>query len=157
VALAGLEVVSRAFYALEDTVTPVIAGAVQLVLMALLAYLFTSWLFPALGWAALGGLALGVSISNLLETAVLLWLLRRKMAGIDGRHLLDGLWRIGSAGIVMAAVALFTRGYLSEASAFWQLLAGTLTAGLTYLLVTFGLGLAELRQVLRRVASLTNR
>lgn len=154
VALASLEVVSRAFYAMEDTVTPVVAGAIQLALMALLGYFFTSWLFPSLGWAALGGLALGVSLSNLLETGVLLWLLRRKMAGVDGRHLLDGLWRIGLAGAAMVVVALLTRQSFAEAGAFWQLLAGSLTAGVSYLLASFGLQLAELRQLLRRVATL---
>lgn len=151
VALAGLEVVSRAFYALEDTVTPVVAGALQLALMALLGYTFTSWLFPALGWAALGGLALGVSLSNLLETSVLLWLLRRKMAGVDGHHLLDGLWRMGIAGTVMVAVAMLARQSLRDAGAFWQLLLGGLTAGTAYLLASFGLQLAELRQVLQRL------
>lgn len=154
VALAGLEVVSRAFYALEDTLTPVLAGALQLGLMAILGYAFTNWLFPALGWAALGGLALSVSLSNLLETGALLELLRRKMEGIDGRHLLDGLWRMAVAGAVMMIVALLIRQQLRELAAFWQLLIGGFAAGGVYLLVSFGLQLEELRQLLGRFVRL---
>lgn len=148
IALAGLEVVSRAFYALKDTVTPVIAGAVQLGLMALLALLFSRWLFPALGWLPLGGLALGVSVSNLLETIFLLWLLRRKLQGIGGRHLWQGLWRILLAGAVMAIVSWFAVQQLSQASILWQLIAVGALGGLAYLGASWLLQLQELHQIL---------
>jgi putative peptidoglycan lipid II flippase len=105
VALAALEVVSRAFYALEDTVTPVLAGAAQLGLMVVLALLFGRWLFPLLGWNDVGGLALGISLSNLLETTLLLWLLRRRLGGVEGRNLWSGLWRMSAAALLMGLAA----------------------------------------------------
>lgn len=151
VALAGLEVVSRAFYAMKDTVTPVIAGAVQLALMALLALLFSRWLFPLLGWASLGGLALGVSLSNLLETAFLLVLLRRKMQGIGGRRMWRGLWRMFIAGLALSLASWLTLQQLQQAGPLWQLIVCSAVGGLAYAAASRILNLDELRQSMRLV------
>lgn len=149
VALATLEVVSRAFYAMEDTRTPVLAGGLQLAAMALLAYVFSHWIFPALGWAPLGGIALGVSVANLLETAFLLWLLRRKMGGVAGRHLLDGLWRMGIASGLMAGTAWLAQEQTAGMGlgALWQALVGGAAGGGIYLMAAQWLKVAELRQL----------
>ena len=72
----------------------------SLVVVALSA-LFAYILFPAFGWAPLGGIALGFSVSNWLETAVLLWLLRRRIGGLNGSDLLAGAWQMGIATVVM--------------------------------------------------------
>lgn len=146
VALASLEVISRAFYALKDTVTPVIAGAVQLLMMALLGFLFSRWLFPAFGAAGLGGLALGVSLSNLLETGFLLWLLRGKMQGIGGHHLWQGVWRILAAGAAMTVGTWLTVQGLSQLPALWELLIGGAVGASIYTAVSWLLQLNELRQ-----------
>ena len=90
IALTALEVIARAFYALSDTLTPVLAGGLQILLMWGLSLWFRDVVFPALGWLPLGGLALGFSISNVIEVGVLLWLLRGKLGGLDGRSLLSG-------------------------------------------------------------------
>jgi putative peptidoglycan lipid II flippase len=145
VALAGLEVVSRAFYALEDTVTPVLAGAVQLALMVVLALFFSRWLFPRLGWNEIGGLALGISLSNLLETGVLLWLLRRRLQGIEGSALWSGLWRMSSAALLMGLAA--TGASRAVSGALWQSLAGVAAGGAAYLLAARLLGVEELAQL----------
>lgn len=146
-ALAGLEVVSRAFYALADTRTPVLAGALQLAAMAGLALAFSHWLFPTLGWNSLGGLALGVSLSNLLETLLLLWLLRRKMAGIAGRRLWGGAWRMGFAGLLMAGSTLGVRNLTGQSPLLWQLVASSVAGGASYLLASWVLDLKEVRDV----------
>jgi peptidoglycan biosynthesis protein MviN/MurJ (putative lipid II flippase) len=72
--------------------------------MGLLSLLFGWLVFPALGWEPLGGLALAFSLSNFLEVGLLLWLLWRRLRGINGRYLLDGLLRMGGAGLLMAGV-----------------------------------------------------
>jgi putative peptidoglycan lipid II flippase len=145
VALAALEVVSRAFYALEDTVTPVLAGAVQLALMVVLALLFSRWLFPLLGWNETGGLALGISLSNLLETGVLLWLLRQRLQGVEGRNLWSGLWRMSTAALLMGLAA--AGAARASESALWQSLLGTAAGGVVYLLAARLLAVEELAQL----------
>lgn len=145
VGLAGLEVVSRAFYALEDTVTPVLAGAAQLAVMVALALFFSRWLFPRLGWEGTGGLALGISLSNLLETTFLLWLLRRRLDGVEARALWAGTWRMALAAALTAGAAAWT-GSLVPGS-LWQLLLGALAGGAVYLLVVWLLQVEELVQL----------
>lgn len=147
-ALAALEVISRAFYALEDTRTPVAMGGVQLAVMGVLGWWASFTLFPRLGWLPLGGLALAVSLSNFLEVGLLLWLLRRKMGGIDGRHLADGLWRMSLAGLVMAAAVWPLLATYPALSPLVQLLLGGFAGGLVYFLACLLLRVSELWQLL---------
>ena len=114
VALAALEVIARAFYALEDTRTPVLAGGFQIVTMALLGLWLSRAVFAPLGLLALGGVALGSSLSNWLELVVLLWLLRRKMGGLAGWHMWRGIWRMVAAALMMAASVLVVERWLDS-------------------------------------------
>jgi putative peptidoglycan lipid II flippase len=152
IGLAAIEIISRAFYAMEDTWTPVLVGVLQLASMWLLGSWLANVVFPALGWLALGALALGYTISTLLEVVLLLWLLRRKMGGLDGRRLLDGLWRMGLATLIMAVVSWLAFEQLGDAAAVWQLLGAGLAGGVTYLGASYLLRIAELRQLVTRVA-----
>ena len=147
IGLAAIEIISRAFYAMEDTWTPVLIGMLQLISMWMLGLWLGNGLFPALGWLELGGLALGYTISTLLELVLLLWLLRRKMGGIDGRRLLDGLWRMGLASLIMAAATWITMRQLSEAAEIWQLLVTGLAGAVTYLGTSLLLKVTELQQI----------
>ncbi len=149
IGLAAIEIISRAFYALEDTVTPVVIGALQLGAM----WLFGSWLgnvvfADMLGRQPVGGLALGYSVSTFLELGLLLWLLRRKMGGLDGRHLLDGLWRMGLAAVLMTAVSLIIQQQFSTLAALWLLLFGSIAGGLVYLGTCYLLKVVEIEQFL---------
>jgi putative peptidoglycan lipid II flippase len=146
IALAALEVIARAFYALGDTLTPVLAGGVQIgVMVALSPWLIRS-VFPALNWHPLGGLALGFSLSNSIEVGILLWLLRRKMGGLNGRSLLDGLWRMGLASAAMLGVIWFALHGLAGSGALWQAVVGGLAGGVVYLLISWLLRVAEVEQ-----------
>ena len=132
VALAWLDVTSRAFYALGDTVTPVVAGMIQLPLMAGLSALFAYVLFPMVGWAALGGIALGFSVSNWLETVVLLWMLRGRIGGLNGRDLLSGLGQMGLATGGMSAAVWGSLFFVQGLHPFILLLVGGSIGGAVY-------------------------
>lgn len=146
IALTSLEVISRAFYALSDTLTPVLVGGLQAGVMVVLSQWFSNTLFPAQGWEALGGIALGTSLANFLEVAVLLELLRRKMGGLNGRVLLDGLWRMGAASLFMAGSMWLALNWLGQTSLWWQALGGTVVGALTYLGGCFLLRVEEIQQ-----------
>lgn len=90
IAHAGLEIVVRAFYALHDTMTPVLAGIGAMVLNILLSLLLINWL-------SFGGLALANSIATTLEVVVLLWILRGRLDGFGERLL--------SASVIRSAIA----------------------------------------------------
>jgi putative peptidoglycan lipid II flippase len=142
VPLTSLEVVARAFYALNDTLTPVLAGGLQIALMAGLSFWFSQSLFPLYGLLPLGGLALGYSLSSFLEVGVLLWLLRGRLGGINGRVLLDGAWRIGVAGGGMGTAVSFSLRPISDP--LLQLIVGGVVGGVVYLGLCWLLRLPEI-------------
>ena len=123
---ACLEIAARAFFAQQDTVTPlVIAGG-----SALLNILLGIVLMPAMGY---GGLALANSVAITLEVIVLLLVLRRRWGHIEGRQTAGRLVRILAATLVMSAVLLgagslvSTAGWGRTASLALQVAAGAVT------------------------------
>jgi putative peptidoglycan lipid II flippase len=92
-----VHVLARAFYAMQDTRTPVmwaiIAVAINIPLMVLLV--------DPMG---IEGLALALSISAVIEVIGLLWSLRTRLEGIEGRSILGSLLRAGVAAFVAAAL-----------------------------------------------------
>jgi putative peptidoglycan lipid II flippase len=148
VALAIIEVVARAFFALEDTTTPVVVGGLQLLMMATFGLALSRLVFPPLGWPAFGGLALGHSLANIVESGLLLWLLRRKMGGVDGRHMADGLWRMALAGVIMIMATLGLQQALEDMGSLPLLLVASVVGSTVYFLAAWLLRLAEVRQLL---------
>jgi putative peptidoglycan lipid II flippase len=147
--LIALEVIARTFFALSDTLTPVLAGGFQILLMGMLSFWFSQSLFPSFGWLPLGGLALGFSISNILEVSLLVWLLRRKMGGLHGRLFLDGFWRMSIAAVVMGAAMWAVGMWLETAVLLLKLATGTIVGGVTYAAVCYVLGVKEVNQFIR--------
>jgi putative peptidoglycan lipid II flippase len=107
-----VEIVSRAFYALHDTKTPVFVGVAAMSLHIGLSYGFSAW-FRSLGWMPHGGLALANSLATFLEMSALLFIMRRRLSGLEGKRTLTG-----------ALQALLAGGIMALALWGWQLLAG---------------------------------
>lgn len=147
IGLAAIEIISRAFYALEDTLTPVVIGMLQLIAMWFLGLWLGNHLFPAFDGLTFGGLALGYTISTFFELILLLWLLRRKMGGIGGRRVLSGVWRMVLASLITAVITWLSLRQFESISALWQLLIAGFAGTLTYLLASYLLGVTELRQL----------
>lgn len=83
---SAVEILSRAFYAMKDTKTPVVVGVIAMSINIMLSILLGS-LFLRIGWLAIGGLALANSIATGLESIVLLIILRKRMNGLEGRKI----------------------------------------------------------------------
>ncbi len=95
-----VEIISRAFYALHDTKTPVVVGVGAMSLNLVLSFVFVA-LFNQLGWMPHGGLALANTTATLLESGLLLYLMNRRLGGIDGRKLALSMIKFLGAGLVM--------------------------------------------------------
>lgn len=150
-----VHVLTRAFYAMQDTRTPVtwaiVAVAVNVPLMI--------WLVGPMG---VEGLALALSISSLLEVLGLLWSLRSRIESVEGGEIARSVMRAaiagGAAGLVMLGGLLLVDARFGEALVDPLARIGTLfalvAAGvLTFVLVSRALGSPELRQlrgILRR-------
>nr|BAL52533.1 virulence factor MviN [uncultured Chloroflexota bacterium] len=141
-----LEVLARAFYAMQDTRTPVQVGAAAMSLNLLFS-LFFSALFARSGWMPHGGLALANSLATLLEALTLLWLMRRRLQGIEGKRLTLGLIQSLSATLLMSLVlALALRTLPSGTSAILPTLGSVLAGALIYFSLLWLLGVPEVRR-----------
>ena len=87
---ALVELASRGFYALQDTRTPVIVGALAMTLNVIFSLGFSAG-FARLGWAPHGGLALANTVATGLESLALLVLMGRRLGGLELGRLRPGL------------------------------------------------------------------
>jgi len=110
---SAVKLASPAFYALRDSRTPVVVSilsvAVNLVLNITL-----------VGVIGYRGLALGTALAAIFNAAALLWLLSRRLGGLDGRRTTVALFKILAAsavmGIAVVAVESWMRDLLPGAS-----------------------------------------
>jgi putative peptidoglycan lipid II flippase len=139
-----VEILSRAFYSVHDTRTPVIVSVGAMGLTIGLNFIF-AYGFTRLGWPPHGGLALGLTVGTTLEGGLLLWLMRRRLHGLNLRRLWPGLWRTALAsalmGVVLAAWLFVTQGRSS-----WLIgLGGAAGGSLVFGIAAYGLGCPEAR------------
>jgi putative peptidoglycan lipid II flippase len=147
-----LEIISRAFYAMKDTRTPALIGTAAMTLNVIFSLAFSA-LFTRLGWMPHGGLALANSLATALESALLLWLMRRKLNGLDLGRIGRGLLATILATVVMTLVVVGWMWMLAG-SAYWILgLGGVALGGLVYWLMALLLGAPEARQLPRMLLS----
>jgi len=122
-----VEILSRAFYSLHDTKTPVIVGAIAMSLNVLFSLGFSD-LFRQIGWLPHGGLALANSLATALETLGLLYLMSRRLNGLQGRRVWIGFMQAGLAGLLMAAGVWLWMAQTSQRSA-WLVAGGGIALG----------------------------
>lgn len=150
--LSVVEAITRVFYAMQDTRTPVAAAiatiAVNIALSAILA--------PRLGH---GGLALSFALTSTAEMAILVAVLRRRLPGwFDGLH--GSLVRSAAAVLLFLPIALWMGGLLADVTdphhgrgLFGYLLFGygLATAAMVYIALAWLLGVRELAEIAGRV------
>jgi putative peptidoglycan lipid II flippase len=135
VAHAVIEIVTRAFYALHDTRTPVAIGISAMAANVALS-LGLMPTFAAVGWMPHGGLALANSIATTGEMGVLLYLISKRLGGLGGSQLYGALGRMGLACLgMLAGLALTTTG-LATSPAWLVSAASILVGGSVYGLIT---------------------
>lgn len=145
VAHSLLEIVTRAFYALHDTWTPVKIGLGAMALNVVLSLLLLQPL-------AYGGLALANTLATTLETAALLWLIRPRLDGLGGRRLLNTFGRSLLATLAMSAALLWFLARWGNGSP-WLVAGGSLVlGGAVYGASAFLLGRQEIGGLARRSA-----
>ena len=98
-----VEILSRAFYALHDTKTPVILSVSAMGLNVVFS-LFFSILFTKIGWQPFGGLALANSLATGLEMMGLWILMRNRLGGIEGNSIWNGFIKSAAATLAMSLV-----------------------------------------------------
>jgi putative peptidoglycan lipid II flippase len=126
-----VEIVSRAFYALHDTKTPVLVGVVAMSLNVVFSLTFPG-MFASYGWMPHGGLALANSLATALEMVALLWLMRRRLAGLESRYVLVGTGKSVLATAAMSATLWWWMGFTAGSSVWLVALGGIALGGVVY-------------------------
>ena len=101
-----VKIASPSFYALSDARTPVIVSMITVAANVGL----NLWLVRILGY---GGLALGTAIASLINAALLMTLLSRRIGGIDGARVTQTFVKVGAASIVMGVAAYYAQAWLA--------------------------------------------
>jgi putative peptidoglycan lipid II flippase len=148
-----VKVVSPTFYALHESRKPVMVSAASVLVNAALNIIFVR----RFGYL---GLAVGTSLTALLNASVLLEMLRRRLGGIEGTRLLGVFGRSLAASVVMAAAAFAVDLWLGRMLGGGSLLVEvarvgtTISASLIVLLTaSWLLGLHEIKDVLRALTA----
>ncbi|MBE3591347.1 MAG: murein biosynthesis integral membrane protein MurJ [Thermoanaerobacter sp.] len=94
------DVLSRSFYSMKDTKTPMINGAIAVLLNIALNLILVRYL-------KLGGLALSTSIAAIFATFLLFISLKRKLGGIGGKYMFMSFIKAMFAAIVMGVIVHF--------------------------------------------------
>lgn len=116
--LASVEILTRSFYALRDSTTPVIVSIAQFILKIALSLLLIN--VAVFGSSATGGalgmgaLAFSTSIAGLLEAGVLFWLLHERVEGLQPGTLVAFLGRVLAASLAMGLGLIVIRFILDR-------------------------------------------
>jgi putative peptidoglycan lipid II flippase len=145
-----VEITSRAFYALHDTKTPVVIGTIAMSMNVLFSFLF-SRLFAQIGWQPFGGLAFANSLATSMEMVALLFLMHRRLHGLNGKDLLQGIIKTTFATLAMSLGLWLWIGSTDHYSAWIVGLGGVILGGIIFLLVAMLIRIREVRGVWEEV------
>ncbi|WP_353106619.1 murein biosynthesis integral membrane protein MurJ [Acetoanaerobium noterae] len=138
------ELLSRAFYAIQDTKTPMINATIGVVTNIILNLILSKFL-------GIGGLALATSISALLTTSLLIFSLKSKIDGYQIEGELVTLFKIVIASLIMGFIAKILNtllyGYLGMTLA---LLISIISAIIVYAVVIFFMRIAEVNDIIAK-------
>jgi len=143
-----VNVLARAFYAMQDTKTPMKIGVMSMIVNVFLAAVLMWWLKE-------GGLALANTLSSAMNALALMTALRRRIGGFGGRELFASATRTLFATAIMAGACWAAWRWLGSqrASGFWgscvQALAPVGVGVAVYGMVASLMRAPELKDVLR--------
>lgn len=99
----------QGFYSLQDTLTPVKIGFVTVILNFIFSFALVKWTK-----LDVGGLALAFSLTAVIQMLISIWMLRRKLGFIDGRRILNTVYRAFAASCVMGVSVHYVSNILGQ-------------------------------------------
>jgi putative peptidoglycan lipid II flippase len=139
------EILSRAFYALQDTKTPMVNGAIAVGLNIVLNIILSRYI-------GIGGLALATSIAGIVATILFFITLRKKIGGFGLREIAASFGKMTVASIVMGIMAGAVYRYFG--TVFGSSLSLILAIGvgaLSYFVLIYFLRVPEVQRTLDAV------
>jgi putative peptidoglycan lipid II flippase len=130
---AAILMLPRAFYALQDTRTPVLVSIFSVAISILL-----NWIFLKYTKLGVGGFALSFSIMGLINMLLLMEILRRKVGGIRGYGIMKSFLKALTASLIMG-LAVFLTTKISGILSDWLGLSGLSGHGEAAVVVFLGM------------------
>ncbi len=112
------EILSRAFFSLQDTKTPMVNAAIAMIINIILNIILSKYL-------GIGGLALATSISAIICSILLMGSLKKKIGPVGIKKILISFFKISFASILMGVIAKLSYDFIT---------ANLLTQGLSLLI-----------------------
>jgi len=134
-AQAIIQILPRAFYALQNTWMPVVLGVIAMAASI-------AWMYVLVGPLAHGGLALAVTLGAIIQMLLLFLVLRRILGRIDGRRILVTFLKTLAAASLMGIVVMFWADFITpwlgtgKLGSFLILFSGTLAGAVIFALLT---------------------
>ncbi|MBL8778548.1 MAG: murein biosynthesis integral membrane protein MurJ [Acidimicrobiales bacterium] len=138
--------VLRGFYALKDTRTPFLLNLFENAVNIALA-------FALVGRFGAQGLALAYAAAYSAAGLLAVFVLRRRIGGLDGRRTLSAIGRMAVAAVVMAVAVLLARELIGSnegLGAVARTTAGVVVGAAVYLGALYALRLQELHELVAR-------
>ena len=144
-AYCSYQILARSFYALKDTQTPLkISCSMVFVNLALI--LSMIWI-PAIGPGIFG---LSTAVTFAINVLILVWLLRKRLGVLDGRHVFYSVMRSLIGCGVMAGVVYYLR-FVLEGRSPWVVLAACIPAGaVTFFAAIYLMRSPELKEIFNK-------
>jgi len=147
-----LPLVARAFYALKDTKTPVIAALVSITVNFALLFILRPF--------ALSGVGIAYVCSSVINLVILIAILGQRLGNLGSSWIIAGIWQMVLGSLVAGSAAYGTL-YLVAPQVDMNTFIGIFTQGLlaglagvvSYLVISLAFNLAEIHFVRRWLAS----
>lgn len=134
-AQAIIQILPRAFYALQNTWMPVVLGVIAMAASI-------AWMYVLVEPLAHGGLALAVTLGAIIQMLLLFLVLRRILGRIDGRRILGTFLKTLAAASLMGIAVMFWADFITpwlgagKLGSFVILLSGALAGAVVFALLT---------------------
>ena len=145
-AFSLLTIINRAYYALHDTVTPLVLSGINLLLNLAVE-------IPLIWWLGEAGMAVGTLVSFALQAVVMLFMLDRRIGGMELRRMVVPVLKmlLGTAAMTAVLVGLQHTPLYPKGTGrlVWatQLTVMMVAGGGVYLMVCAALGLDVMKQM----------
>jgi len=141
------DILSRAFYALQDTKTPMINAAIAVVINIILNLALSRYL-------GIGGLALATSIATIVGTLLFFVTLRKKIGGFGLKEITISFIKICMASIIMGILAWSTYQILeTKISSNISLILAIGVGALSYFIFIYFMKIPEVDRTIKTVKS----
>ncbi|MFA6809214.1 MAG: murein biosynthesis integral membrane protein MurJ, partial [Eubacteriales bacterium] len=149
-AQAVIQILPRAFYALQNTWTPVLFGVIAMGTSII-------WMFVLVGPLAHGGLALAVTLGAVVQMLLLFVVLRAKIGSIDGKRIMVTVVKTLGAACIMGWIVMLWAGFLiphigvAKIASLEVLISGAVIGVIVYVIFTWAFKMEEFKMALNLI------